>query len=649
MQNLADFFSELKRRRVFRVAVVYAGIAFIIIQLADITFPALNLPEWTVTFVLVVLLIGFPITVGLAWAFDLTDKGVVKTPPKEEAAETKETHHFVNGNKALAMVAAVAIAVAAWSLLGRRGDPLAAFEHTVAVMPFENLTGDESMDIWERGLASLLITALSTSHEELYVLDDRTLFEIINAVEGVQKAQLIPSLAKEVAIRARVKNVILGDILKAGERLRLQARLLEVESGEVTFSHQVEGDTEDDLFAMAEALADRVKNYLEIKVLAQDEVHHLGGVLTTSAQAYRYFQLGMDSWYQSNASDPATIEHLTQSVKIDTNFTMAMAFLAYAHNQSAYYGNSAENIEVARKWARKAYARRNEMPYKYYLFLEAFWCEFKKTPRERIKWIEKALVLDPQSWELWFNLGWTYGRLEEYKQAIAPLKEAIDLRRRLGSGWDSDIWYLADSYHQLGDHARELKTYEQRNLPEDNLLTLAALASVYICNGDTARARTFQSRLRQMLVEEGRSEAEIKAYQGLVYCAMPLGAFLMSRANTASTFQLDQAEHHFRQAMALDSSAVISDWQLLNNYTVLLIESGRNIEEGMGFARRAVQLYPSSFSFAALGWGYFKQGKYAQTVEFLAKAEAQNPKWIWYIERRLETARKALAEESGQP
>jgi len=114
---LANFLAELKRRRVFRVAIVYAGVAFIVFQIVDATFEPLRLPDWAGTLVVVLLALGFPITVALAWAFDITEKGVVKTPPKEEAAEASGAPRITIGNKTLAVVAALAIAVAIWSWL----------------------------------------------------------------------------------------------------------------------------------------------------------------------------------------------------------------------------------------------------------------------------------------------------------------------------------------------------------------------------------------------------------------------------------------------------------------------------------------------------------------------------------------------------
>ena len=81
--RIGTFLLELKRRRVFRVAAVYAGVTFVIIQIIDGAFPAMHIPDWVGSLVVTLLLLGFPIAVGLAWAFDITEKGVVRTPATE--------------------------------------------------------------------------------------------------------------------------------------------------------------------------------------------------------------------------------------------------------------------------------------------------------------------------------------------------------------------------------------------------------------------------------------------------------------------------------------------------------------------------------------------------------------------------------------
>ena len=115
MPALADFLTELKRRRVFRVAAVYACVSFIIFQIVDATFEPLRLPDWAGTLVVVLLLLGFFIAVGMAWAFDLTAEGLVRAKPKRELSAAKAPHHIVIGNKTLAVIAVLAVIAAAWS------------------------------------------------------------------------------------------------------------------------------------------------------------------------------------------------------------------------------------------------------------------------------------------------------------------------------------------------------------------------------------------------------------------------------------------------------------------------------------------------------------------------------------------------------
>ena len=117
MRKLADLISELKRRRVFRVAVVYAGVAFIIFQIVDATFDPLHIPDWVSGLVIILLLLDFLVAVGMAWAFDLTAEGLVRAKPKREPTAPKASYHIVIGNKTLAVITALAVIAAAWSWL----------------------------------------------------------------------------------------------------------------------------------------------------------------------------------------------------------------------------------------------------------------------------------------------------------------------------------------------------------------------------------------------------------------------------------------------------------------------------------------------------------------------------------------------------
>ena len=134
MRNLADFLAELKRRRVFRVAAVYAGMAFIIFQVVDATFEVMGIPDWLGRFLIVALLLGFPVAVGLAWAFDITDKGVVRTkgeaPAKVQLKEQRTfLRHLVRPQVALPGALVIALITYAVVWLVHRSDEVRWARH----------------------------------------------------------------------------------------------------------------------------------------------------------------------------------------------------------------------------------------------------------------------------------------------------------------------------------------------------------------------------------------------------------------------------------------------------------------------------------------------------------------------------------------
>ncbi len=624
MQTLADILTELKRRRVFRVAVAYAGVAFIVFQIVDATFEPLHLPNWAGTLVVVLLALGFPIAVALAWAFDITEKGVVKTLPKEQAAGAKRRPHIVIGNKTLAVVAALAILAAGWSWWGRSRDPLSAFEHSVAVMPFDNLTGDEFFDIWEKGMARLLITDLSTS-EELYVLDSRTLFEVINDIEVAQKAQVLPALAKEVAVRTRVKNVILGDILQAGDQLRLQARLLEVRSGEVTFSHFVKGESEDDFFAMAQELSDRVKNHLEIGVIEEQiDVDHRAPRVQ-SAQAYWLYGQGLEDFLMSRF-EPA-IEAFQQAIALDT-----LLGPAYGYLMGAYYFTDMKDSTKA--LFDRTYPRKGQFEKGGCRVCELWWDIFRamlaKDIREEIRIMEQILARDdPFNRSTLFCLGEANNRYGKPDKMIAPLEKYLELSdRRIDAKRAPAYTQLGYAYHEQGQHRKEVKVYEKGlEVRPGHPDILYRLAVCYLSRGDTTRAAPYLERYEQSGEEAGWSKAVMANNLGLLYLESDL---------------LDRAQAYYRRAIELDPQC----WSAYGNLGVLLIDYDLDIEEGLRLLDKALEQTPDNYTHLRWkGWGLYKQGRHEEALAMLERSWELRIAYDHEHFQHLDEARYAVAEQ----
>jgi len=244
MRKLADLISELRQRRVFRVAAVYACVAFIIIQIIDGAFDYLRIPEWVGATIIVLLLIGFPVAVALAWAFDITDKGLVRTKPKREPAAAKAPHHVIIGNKTLAIIAAVAVAVAVWSWWGRPTTRVP--DKSIAVLPFVNFSDSKDDEYFSDGITDDILTHL-TKISDLEV-----------------KARTSSMLYKNSDMRARdigrelgVATLLEGSVRRQGNRVRITSQLIDVATEEHLWAEIYDRDLTD-IFAIQSDVAQNI-------------------------------------------------------------------------------------------------------------------------------------------------------------------------------------------------------------------------------------------------------------------------------------------------------------------------------------------------------------------------------------------------------
>lgn len=494
-------------------------------------------------------------------------------------------------------------------------------KHSVAVMPFENLTGDNTYDVWEKGIPELLLTALSSSRE-LYVLDSETLANILQTMDYEQTAQIVPAIGRQAATKAKVKTFILGNILKAGANLRIQVKLLDSESGEVTKSEFVDGAGEDSFFEMAETLSDRVKDYLEIKVLAQDLEHPLRDILTSSAEAYRHYIEGRGAFLASD--NRSAVESFTRAVEIDSNFTTA-----YAHMAIAYW--NAGLVEQAKHWFGKAYRRKDDVPYKSQLILEALRAGFERNMDEVVRWYEKTLEVDPQLRWVWFNLGYTYTKTEQYDKATVPFEKALELSRQWGGTWEW-VWvyfHLGSAYHEIGQYRRAIKAYEQGlAVSPDHPDLTRSLAITYLAAGDTARARVNLMRWRARREQQGMPEALVATTMGYIY---------------EKGGDQHKAEDFYRRAVSMDPAC----GRALNDLAYFLINREIDVDEGLELVGRALAIEPGNPGYMdTQGWGYYKKGRYKEAVEVLQRAWEAIPHYDHAIHQHIEKASAALSRQT---
>ncbi len=247
--------SELKRRNVFRVGAAYAIVSWLIVQVIDIIFPRLGLPDWTITLVLVLLLIGFPVAVILAWAFELTPEGVTKT----EDAEDDEPAAPRSGQKLNYLIAGAlvaALAFIAYQNLGPGLDPgpaeISGSEQSVAVLPFDDLSEGADQAWFSDGLTEEILNSLARL-PELRVISRTSSFHFRD-----QNMSL-----REIAARLDVAHIVEGSVRRSGDRLRVTAQLIRAADDSHIWAETYDASS-DDVFSVQEEVAEKIATALDI-------------------------------------------------------------------------------------------------------------------------------------------------------------------------------------------------------------------------------------------------------------------------------------------------------------------------------------------------------------------------------------------------
>ncbi|MFW6085556.1 MAG: tetratricopeptide repeat protein [Gemmatimonadota bacterium] len=270
--SLQSFFAEMKRRRVFRVMAVYGAVAFVVLQLADIAFEPLGLPDWTMTFVVVLAMLGFPIAVVLAWAFESTPDGVRRTAPasQEQIDEIVAQPRFRRWRSGvLALIGMALLFATGWWMGAERGagestadrpatEAATTADPAIAVLPFTVRGLDP--DIWGEGIVALLSPMLD-GVAGIRAINGRTVLARWDERVGGRQADLASSLG--VARDVGGRFALVGSAVASGPTARIHLDLHDAVTGERLGGGQLDGPS-DDVMALADrAAAEAARSVLE--------------------------------------------------------------------------------------------------------------------------------------------------------------------------------------------------------------------------------------------------------------------------------------------------------------------------------------------------------------------------------------------------
>jgi tetratricopeptide (TPR) repeat protein len=495
---------------------------------------------------------------------------------------------------------------------------------SIAVMPFENLTGDTTLNFFQKGIASLIINGLGNSFE-LAVCDDQTLFEAMGDMNQVYTAGITPSMAKEIARKVKAGTYISGTFQGREGMYKIFVNLVNTDNGKIIWSDKVEGNLKSEgYFGMADSLCGEIKNYLEIKALENRANYEFREAYPESSEAYRYFIEGMNMVLSRNYE--SGIQSLKKSLEIDSTFALASFYVAYAY---CYIGQ----LQEARLWTKKTYPHKERIPPKYQLWLD-LWnaCYWGDNRQDVNRYCDLLAESGINTRLLWSDLGVTYHDfLQQYEKAVAAFDKVMEINLETSSKWEFEIFYdkFGSSLHKVGKHEREKELYEigLSIFPNSGSIlyrqTVCALSQ-----GDTIKAKEYLLKVRTRIKEAGASESYAERLIANIY----------EESNI-----MDQAELHFRKAYELQPQGVDRIYQLAR----FLIVNNINVEEGMELVNKGLEIRPDYLGFIMIkGIGYYKLGNYEEAVQLLGGFWKEYFYFSTHYYHYLQDAKQALANQT---
>ena len=428
--NTKNFFAELKRRNVYKVAVAYAVVGWLLIQIATQVFPFFEIPNWAVRLAVLLIVLGFPIALVIAWAFELTPEGLKRTEAADAGTTEAPTRHrtwiFI-------IITAGALSLGLF-FLGRYTAPRSADSvsstKSIAVLPFESLSEDKANAYFADGIQDEILARLSKIAE----------LKVISRT-STQKYKSAPANLREIVQQLDVANILEGSVQKAADKVRITVQLINARNDQHLWSETYDRRLID-VFQVESDVAQKIAGALEAKLTGREKAAiNSGG--TENSQAYEAFLHAVALRTAQSAEDQQrALEFCRQAVALDPNFAQAWAELAVSEASRYFFPEHTEaQKERARVAAENALRLAPDLPdaqgamgLYYYYCLRDF--------EGALTRLEAARQLAPNDWKL-------IGAMSLVKRRQGKLDEAIALQIQASQldPLNEDLWVnLARSY-----------------------------------------------------------------------------------------------------------------------------------------------------------------------------------------------------------
>jgi TolB-like protein/Tfp pilus assembly protein PilF len=490
--------AELRRRNVFRVGVAYAIVGWLLIEVASVILPALRLPEWTLTFLVFLVAVGFPLALIFAWAFELTPEGI---RPAKDVAPAESRRHLT-GRKldfviiGLLVIAVVFLVVDNYILEAEPEQAEVVAESVPAPEPFER----------ERSIAVLPLANRSANEEDVFFVDgihDDILTQIakIRALKVISRTSVMEyrnttKNLKTIGQELGAATVLEGGVQRAGDRVRINVQLIDAATDEHlwadTYDRQL---TAANVFAIQTEIATAIADALRAE-LSPEEQDRLASVPTENLAAYEAYLLGRQRLMRDTAA--ALVEavyYFQQAIELDPGFTLAYAGLADSYANQVFWGSLAreEGLAKAQAAADKAlalddqlgevynslagikeergdlngaeamYRRALELNPNYamaYSWYGSLLRDSLSRPEEALALYRKAAELDPLSASIISGVGLTFEDLGRFDEALARYQRALEV----DPGYAIAYFYIGRHYELVSGQLDEAVVWSAKGI-----------------------------------------------------------------------------------------------------------------------------------------------------------------------------------------
>ncbi len=375
------FWSQLKKRKVIRVALAYTLVGWVVMQVGEVVFEGLTLPSWSLTLLIILILLGFPLALVLAWAYEVTPEGVRKDPAGQIESTVKMPDY-------------------------QDGAP------SIAVLPFEDMSEKANQAYFCEGIAEEILNALCKI-ANLRVASRVAAFRFAGKHADIQ----------EIGRQLRVQTVLEGSVRKSGDNLRITAQLINTADGYHLWSTQFDRRLEDIFEIQAEiansiavALSVSLKRKLDLK---QQQV---------DPKAYDFFLRGLSYFARHTTQDNVYARQMfARAIEIEPEFGRAWAGIAYTYGFSYMYFNATDaNLTEAKRTSARALELAPGLTESHVAsgIAACMDQDYKNADSE----FEKAIELDPKNYEAWYFYGRTKVHEGDLRRALRLFERASRVR-----------------------------------------------------------------------------------------------------------------------------------------------------------------------------------------------------------------------------